>query len=394
MIGLPNSTAPLRSRRRALRTIGVGLAGLVTLAACSGRDGDNTAATTAASGAGGSAVTTTMATKVEVTDQRGVKTTLDKGVEKIAFAVIPAPAIFAAVDRSWDRIVGINQSTLVANKGGMFATIFPKSASTEVISGSDFVPNVENILKLDPDVVVQWGDRGDDVVAPITKAGFPVVGLKYGTQEYLETWITLFAELAGKPERGKHLVDWQHARIAAITDAVAKAGGTPPKAMMLSRMGDGYGTTTDAGYDGFQFKLVGANQVSTGFSASQSAQVSPEQILAWDPEFIFLSAFDEMKPSDIYNDTRLATVSAVKNKRVYKTPLGAYRWQVPGAESPLMWQWFFDVLHPDKASRTLRKQVADAFDDLYAYKISEDQIDQVLRFDLNAGNASYDQFRR
>ncbi|EOM74973.1 hypothetical protein DW322_08540 [Rhodococcus rhodnii] len=142
----------------------MGLAASLALAAgCSSRDANEE---TTSSGSG---------ERIEIVDQRGETVVLDGPADTIAFTVIPAPSIFAAIDRSYDRIVGINQSTLVANRGGMFATIFPPSADSTVVSGSDFVPNVETLIELDPDVVVQWGDQGTDVVAPIEAAGFPVV---------------------------------------------------------------------------------------------------------------------------------------------------------------------------------------------------------------------------
>lgn len=333
------------------------------------------------------------ASGITVIDQRDERIDLPAEVEKIAFTVMPAPSIFAAVDRSYDRIVGINESTLKANQGGMFATMFPGSAETTTVAGADFVPNVETLLTLTPDVVVQWGDRGEDVIAPIENAGIPVVGLKYGTQEDLESWLTIFAEIAGKPERGQELVAWQHERIEAVRADVAAQSGERPRAMMLSHAADSYSTTTGDGYDGFQFDLVGADLVSQDF-VSDGGQVGPEQILEWNPEVIFLSAFDESTPEQILADPRLASVQAVQDKRVYKTPLGGYRWQVPGSESPLMWEWMFHLLYPEAGDSELREQTIDAFDDLFAYDLSQDELDRVLRFEDNAAGAGYDQFRR
>lgn len=333
------------------------------------------------------------ASGITVVDQRDERIELPAEVEKIAFTVMPAPSIFAAVDRSYDRIVGINESTLKANQGGMFATMFPGSAETTTVAGADFVPNVETLLTLTPDVVIQWGDRGDDVIAPIENAGIPVVGLKYGTQEDLESWLTIFAEIAGKPERGQELVAWQHERIEAVRADVAAQSGERPRAMMLSHAADSYSTTTGDGYDGFQFDLVGADLVSQDF-VSDGGQVGPEQILEWNPEVIFLSAFDESTPEQILADPRLASVQAVQDKRVYKTPLGGYRWQVPGSESPLMWEWMFHLLYPEAGDSELREQTIDAFDDLFAYDLSQDELDRVLRFEDNAAGAGYDQFRR
>ena len=43
-------------------------------------------------------------------------------------------------------------------------------------------------------------------------------------------------------------------------------------------------------------------------------------------------------------------VSAVRERRVYKVPLGGYRWDPPGQESPLMWHWLTDIAFPRERS--------------------------------------------
>ncbi|GAA3994223.1 hypothetical protein GCM10022384_47230 [Streptomyces marokkonensis] len=101
-----------------------------------------------------------------IVDQRGKRVSFDGPVERIATAIIPSPSMIAAVDDSHDRIAGINESTLQANKGGVFGTLFPESRKTTTIAGADFVPTVETTLSLEPDVVIQWGDMGDEVNAP------------------------------------------------------------------------------------------------------------------------------------------------------------------------------------------------------------------------------------
>lgn len=172
------------------------------------------------SGSGQEAEAAPAAGAITVTDQRDQKVTLDAPAERIASAVIPAPAIIAAVDGSWDRIVGINQSLLDANKLGIISKIFPESIDTPVVAGRDFVPNMEEILALEPDVMVQWGYLGEDFISPIETAGIPVVGLEYGTQEDLETWITLFGDVIGKEDRSGEIISWMHEEEAAIEDTV------------------------------------------------------------------------------------------------------------------------------------------------------------------------------
>jgi iron complex transport system substrate-binding protein len=59
-----------------------------------------------------------------------------------------------------------------------------------------------------------------------------------------------------------------------------------------------------------------------------------------------------------------------------------------------MWQWMHQVLYPAARDGQFRAEIRAAFDDLFAYRISDDEIDQVLRFDLNKDAAGYDQFLR
>ena len=199
---------------------------------------------------------------ITVTDQRGVEVTLDGPAQNIASAVIPAPAIIAAVDGSWDRITGINQSLLDANKQGIISQIFPDSVTTPVISGPDFVPNMEEVLAADPDVVVQWGDMGDEVISPLEQAGLPVIGLEYGTQEDLETWIDLFGDVIGKPERADEIIGWMHDEAEAVSAQVDQLDAESPRALSLSYSPQSLSVDTASDYAQHVFDLTGLTNVA------------------------------------------------------------------------------------------------------------------------------------
>ncbi|MFE5239606.1 MULTISPECIES: ABC transporter substrate-binding protein [unclassified Streptomyces] len=377
------STLP--TRRHLLRGIGAGAVaagGAGLLGACSSREVQETAAT-ASSGSG-----------FTITDQRGKRISFDRPVERIVTAIIPSPSMLAAVDGTYSHIVGINESTLTANRQGIFGTVFPESKKTTTIAGADFVPNVESVMGLEPDVVLQWADMGDEIIKPLETAGLKVIGLTYGTQEMMETWVTFFGKLLGKEERSSRLLDWMHTEDAAIRKLVAPGlSSGRQKVLYLKAAADGFTTATGADYVTHWTELAGGRNVAEKVSAD-APQVSTEQIIAWDPEVIFLSAFDEKAPSDLYGDRSLSSVSAVRDRRVYKVPLGGYRWDPPCCESPLMWRWAAQVLHPGIAARSgLREKIKETFDLLYGYEISTAQTDEVLRLDLNAKSANYAGFR-
>ena len=325
---------------------------------------------------------------ITVTDQRGQEVTLDGPAESIASAVIPAPAIIAAVDGSWDRITGINQSLLDANQQGIIGKIFPESLDTPVISGPDFIPNMEEVLAADPDVVVQWGDMGDEVLQPIEQAGLPVVGLEYGTQEDLETWIELFGDMIGKPERSDEILTWMHDEAEAVSSQVEDLDTQAPRGLSMSYSEHAISVDTSTDYAQHVFDTAGITNVAKDAPVTDGV-ASAEQIIEWDPEIIFLSAFDPAVPEDVYNDPRLSEVTAVKDKRVYRAPLGVYRWQVPSAESPLYWNWVAALAYPGEFEVDLPAEMREQTAFLYNYDLTEEDINLELRTDINDDSANY-----
>lgn len=365
------------SRRSVLGGAGLGLLAL-TLGACSSRE----TVTAATSGTGSAGFT--------VTDMRGVQVRFNAPVQRIATTVIPSPSIIAAVDGSYDRIVGINESTRQADQQGLFGEIFPAARTTTTVAQSSFVPNIETITELNPDVVFQWADRGDEIIEPLENAGFTTVGLRYGTQEDLENWVVLFAEILGKPDRGTAIIEWMHseeARLKKVMEGVT----TPVRAVHLKQSGQGFEARSGKTYAQHWITLAGGRNVAEN-NLSPNGIVSAEQLIEWDPEIITLGGFDERTPHEIYEDPALAPISAVRNRRVYKAPLGGYRWEVPCAESPLMWQWAAEIFHPERVGHDLRATMAERIKYLYGYDVSEQQIDRTLRVDVNRDSLGYQVF--
>ncbi|MBA0052518.1 Fe3+-citrate ABC transporter substrate-binding protein [Streptomyces sp. AJS327] len=352
--------------------------GGTALAACSSRE-DRDAASTGGKGGG-----------FTVTDQRGEKLRFDQPVQRIVTTVMPVPAILTAVDGGYGRIKGINESTRTANREGLFGVMHPASKNTTTVAGSDFAPNVETVVKLEPDVVIQWADQGDDVIAPLEKAGCVVLGLTYGTQKHLETWVSTFGKLTGERGRAKAILDWMEEEATAVKAAVRKLRAREPKVLYLNAATDGYETYGDH-YMDHSVALAGGTSAATGLPPGNTA-VGTEQLHRWDPDVILLGAFDASTPADIYRAPALRSLRAVRQRRVYKIPLGGYRWDPPNCESPLMWRWLSQVLHPGLRA-DVRERLPERLGYLYDYEISPKQADEILRIDMNGKSAGYGRFR-
>ncbi|MEP6648966.1 MAG: ABC transporter substrate-binding protein [Lapillicoccus sp.] len=379
------------SRRAVLG--GAMAAGATLLAGCAADGGSGSGAGTAGGPASGPS---DAGGPVSLTDQRGTVVTLTKPARRIVTIPQPAASILIAVDQGASHLVGMQNASWVAVRDGILATIFPAALGVRHdVADDTFTPNVEAILALQPDLVVQWGDQGSGIIAPLENAGLKVVGLKYGTQDDIATWISLFAAALGKKERGDQLNAATQAAYQQLT-AVGKASPTPaPKIVYFNRFVGGLKVAGTGTYnDGYIAMVGGQNPASGpgGASGKGMVGVDPEQVLAWDPDIVLLGNFDAALPKDLYDSAVWRGLAAVKDRRVYKVPLGGYRWDPPSHESPLMWRWLHMVAFPNQAPYDLRADVVSSYQRFYGFGPSAAQLDGILRTSTNDGSADYQQF--
>lgn len=372
------------TRRQLMRSMGVAAAalGAFGVTACSSRTPESeTASSETTSG------------PFTVVDQYQNTITFDTPVGRIASVIIPVPSMIAGSDQSISRIVGVNSSAISLAKNGMFSTMFPEFLNTPVVSGPDFVPNVEQVLSLNPDVVIQWGDKGDDIVAPLRNAGLKVILLKYGTQEDLEAWINIFGDLLDKKTQAQAILATM-AKDRQTVESIAAANTTKaPRAMYFYNTPETK-VSADNTYMDFWITLAGGKNVARGAGKGTSVAVTKEQILTWDPEVLVLGNFDAATPQEIYDNPNWASLSAVKNKRVYKAPIGGFSWDPPCNESNLMWLWVSEIFYPEaKLDLDLRGRIRETYQSLYAYDVTDAEIDRILHLDANMVSTGYDAFR-
>lgn len=336
------------------------------------------------------------AEEVRFKDVEGREVLLRRPAERVVTIPIPSASTFIAIDGSTRRLVGMHPLSKTAIEEGILGRIFPEASAIDssiAAGGADgFMPNVETLAMLNLDIVVQWGDRGDDIVAPLRNAGLTTALLRYGTEAFARGNLTMMADIAGKPDKARDLIAWREATIADIAKkAAAIPDGRRLKVVYLQRALGGLivaGTNT---YNDFYIRLVGALNAAAELKGALA--VNSEQIAQWNPDVILLNGFEEkLTPGRIYDDVILAATTAAKERRVYKMPIGGYRWDPPSQESPLTWMWLAEIAYPDVYDYDLRGEIERWCQALYSYKPSPSDIDGVLRLAMNGDAGNYDRF--
>lgn len=377
-------STPEASRRTLLKASLYG-GGALLLASCSPGGASPQPAASPSAPAGG----------IRLTDQRGTVLSFDRPVARVVTIPMPAASLLVAVDQGASHLTGMHTASWAAMRDGAMGTMFPAALNIpHEIATTDFTPNVESIRALNPDVVVQWSDS--QLTAPLEQAGMTVLGIRNtGTQQDVDTWVSLFATMLGRPERAAQMQDRSAAEQASIRAEASARGAAGPSIVYFNRFSGGLKVAGTASYNDFYIKLVGGNNPASGAQGAKGSGmvgVDVEQVLAWNPEVILLGNFDDAMPEDLYANPVWHSVAAVQSRRVYKVPLGGYRWDPPGQESPLMWRWLSDISFPADRRSGLREKLADYFDFLYRYRPSAAETDKILWSGANGQSANYRQF--
>ncbi len=132
--------------------------------------------------------------------------------------------------------------------------------------------------------------------------------------------------------------------------------------------------------------LAGGSYVSKGISGVVKSKVNVEQLIKMNPDMIFLDnvgSMEKVTPEEIvrriYQNERLAQVSAIKNKQVYIVPTGTMFWDF-GVQSILMLQWMAKILNPELfADFDMIGEVQKFYRQFFRYDLSREQAEKMLK---------------
>ncbi len=317
--------------------------------------------------------------KIIIEDQLGKIIELDGVPERVCTTIMPFPYIYYAVVGNSDNLIGCNPSSIAAYEDSALKYMYPElaSANTSFVD-TDFVVNVEELLTLQPDVVFQWNYMEDEI-EKMEAAGIKVVALQYGSQEDLETWIRIIGKMFDKEERAEELITYFHENIKEVTNKTDTLTADEIRNILI--MSDNLKVSGN-GYVNFWVEWAGGNNPAKELSGEQ-LNVNMEQIYEWNPEIIFIGNFTQMQPSDLVENKLdgqdWSVVDAVKNKEVYKIPIGGYRWDPPGVETPLMTKWVAKIQHPELfADMDMREEVTEFYQEVYNFEMTDEILDEIL----------------
>jgi iron complex transport system substrate-binding protein len=128
-------------------------------------------------------------------------------------------------------------------------------------------------------------------------------------------------------------------------------------------------------------RIAGANNVSVNENLKQvegNYFASLEQILLWDPDYIFVN--DPIVVKYIMGNNQWFSLKAVKNNRVLPLPDGISRWGHPSSpETPLAILWTAKTLYPDKFKDVdMAAEVKTFYKEFFSYQLTDEDVQKIL----------------
>lgn len=305
--------------------------------------------------------------EITVTDQAGRTVTLDAPAERIVSAYYISTATLIALGCE-DNLVGIEMK---ADTRELYKLAAPQLLELPAV-GSGKGINVEETAALKPDLVI-IPLKLQESAASFEALDIPVFVVNPETQEDFESCVGLLAELCGQEEQGEALLSYYQDSMEKMKDLTADLEDKP---LVYLSSGSSYlSTCTSKMYQNDLIEMAGGVNVSSDLQEGYWQDISAEQLLEWNPEYIFPVSYAEYSLDDIRQDSALAEVMAVKEDKIYTFPSEIEPWDYPTPSSVLGVLWLTQKLHPDLYSEEEYVEEAKSFyQTFFDIDVTEEQL--------------------
>lgn len=311
-------------------------------------------------------VETSVEKEIRVTDDLGREVTFEKAPDRLVSGYYITSSMLMALGLT-DKIVGIEAK---AEKRPLYRLAAPKLLEApNVGTAKEF--NMEGALDLKPDLLV-LPIRLKDMVKTLEDLDIKVLGVNPESFKEMEDVLRLLGKTTGTIERGEEIISYNKALLEKAKELTIKSEGKTPTVYF----GGNTSFLTTAGGKMHQSSLIkeaGALNVAEELDDSYWAEVSYEQILAWQPDYIVLASDASYTVDDVLNDGALSGLKAVEEKKVYQLPSSIEAWDSPVPASVLGVLAISSYLHgKEYGPEDLKEDVVKYYEKFYGFTFNED----------------------
>lgn len=252
------------------------------------------------------------------------------------------------------------------------------SLANAAVTTLDGVVHIEELLRMDPDLVFLKGESAllEAEVEKLERFDIPYIVIDYQSiGEQMEA-IDIIASALDREEKGREF----NAYYQQTIDRVQLLLSSLPKEKRIRvyhSVNEAVRTDAPGTLPADWLEICSVDNVSIGETLKfrdNKYFASLEQIYLWDPQVILCNegGVDEY----LLSNEKWAGLKAVKNNEVYQIPIGISRWGHPGGmETPLAILWTVSTLYPEYAADIdLDAEIRDFYSRFFSIDIDDETL--------------------
>ncbi|MEM1484155.1 ABC transporter substrate-binding protein [Oscillospiraceae bacterium PP1C4] len=323
-----------------------------------------------------------------IVDHTGKEIEIPAEINRIVISsILPLPSVYCLFEGSAEKLVGIHPSSMAAAKNSILPKVVPDivNVNTDFLKGNEL--NIEELLKLKPDVVFYSANNTDEY-EKLAAAGIPAIGFSTSNWDFncvdtFENWVKLLGEVLQQEDKAAGIAQYGQEVYADVQKTLADAGEIKkPKVLVLFHYGSGVIKTSGSNFFG-QYWIESTGGINVAADLKGIPEINMEQIYEWNPDIIYITNFSSYLPEDLYNNSiegnDWSTVKAVQEKKVYKFPLGMYRWFPPASDTPLVLKWLAQKTQPELFKDIdMESEVKAYYKRFYSVDLTDEDVEQIF----------------
>jgi iron complex transport system substrate-binding protein len=292
----------------------------------------------------------------------------------------PAAAVLVFV-LAPDKLVGWSRPLSREQRAYMPAK-FARLPVVGQLTGPNPTATAATVARLRPDLIIDTGPVSPEAAALADsvqqQTGIPFILLDGSIQRTPDMLATVGA-LLGVGERSQDLAHYARQAIDALRGRLLVTSSTERPLVYYGRGADGLETGVAGSPAMSDIDQAGVINVAARLGSGELTRVTREQILGWNPAIVI--AQQRGFYNTLQRDPRWRGLAAVANKRIYLAPVDPFGWidDPAGANRIVGLTWLSSLFYPDVYQEDLRASVRDFYDRFYGVKLSDKQLETLVR---------------
>jgi len=304
---------------------------------------------------------------------------------------VTVPQVVTRVASSWEAqnsviaMLGfadnIVATTRAAKSTPGFKKLVPSIVDVPLAIGGDGGLNVEELMRLRPEVLFMSSEPPAHQRAQLERAGVAIASFRANAIAAIVERVGITGEILGgtASERAREYQAYFKRNVDLVSAALASLAPSD-RISLYHSVGSPLNTSGRPSLNQDWMDLAHIRNVAEHWTIPGSrttGDVSIEAIIAADPDIIIAMRAGDAR--EMLNNPKWRNLRAVKTGRVYANPRGMFWWCRETSETALQFLWLASVAYPEQMAHIdLREETRQFYRRFYHYELSDAELSEFL----------------